>query len=57
MHILYFDQIHPLYYSFLSLLLLKQFLADYIILFSYMHMNYFDHTHTSPPSLLVCTLK
>jgi hypothetical protein len=53
MHTMHFDQIHPLYYTFLPL---PAFLKGFIDLFSCMYIKYFGHIHTHPlllPSLLV----
>jgi hypothetical protein len=47
MQTIYLDQIHPLYYSFLSLPF-KQFLTDFIVLFSYILMKGFDHIQSLP---------
>jgi hypothetical protein len=38
-----FDQVHHLWYSFLYPALFLTILIDFIILFSYMHIKYFDH--------------
>jgi hypothetical protein len=45
-YIIYFDQIHPLYY-FLIPPLLKKLLTGFILLFSYMCLKYPDHIHSS----------
>jgi hypothetical protein len=47
MHIVYFEQTQPLYYSFLSLHF-QTVSTGSIILFSYMCMKYFDHIHFFP---------
>jgi hypothetical protein len=52
MHIIHLNQIHPLYYFFLSLScqpsFILYFLMCFTVLFSYIHIMYFGHIH--PPS-------
>jgi hypothetical protein len=56
-HIMYFYQIHPLYYSFVSLpFIFKTILMNFHYSLVYMHIKCFDYIHLPPISLFTLFL-